>query len=90
YEIKQGWYSNLFVNFEFPDAEPGQVNSINMGVSAGDSTKPKTVVRIRLKYGSSKGYSNQLSNPSFYDEQFKGLADTLFIDAIDLKPAELQ
>ena len=90
YETRQSWYNNLFIDYEFPDAEPGQVSSINMGIPVTGSMKPKTIVRIRLKFGSAKGYSDQLSNPVFYDEQFKALADTLFIDAIVLNPAEMQ
>jgi len=56
----------------------------------------ETTVRMRISWsedpieGRVGGGSAQTTNPIFYQSNFKELADGLFIDAIELTPAEMQ
>ena len=65
-------------------------NSSGMNASYEiDSNYPantQTIVRIRLSSSSNP----QIADPTVYSRIFKEIADGLFIDAIQLTPAEMQ
>ncbi len=58
------------------------------------SPTSQTIVRMRIYFPKSKsGYRSdepQVTNAGYYQREFKDLADTLFISAIELTPAEMQ
>jgi hypothetical protein len=69
----------------------GQDLRTTFTIDAGDSSQTTTILRIRiadLKKGTSA--ATQITDPKAYSLIFKEIADGLFIDAINLTPAEMQ
>jgi hypothetical protein len=59
------------------------------------SPRNSTLVRMRIYFiQSSTGFRSnnepQVTNPAYYQREFKDLADTLFVSAIELTPVEMQ
>ena len=72
-------------------------NSIPSYQESNPNNNTETYVRLRINWsedayrGVSVGLATkQTTNPIFYQGNFKELADGLFIDAIQLTPAEMQ
>lgn len=56
--------------------------------------KKYTIVRIRAYFHSygikDSETSKQITNPKFYSEEFKTIADSLFVNAIEINPQEVK